>query len=307
MKRAKQQDMEPEPTPQRKYPWLKKDVHSWDKKEMAFARSDVSEMFDSPIFELAFYGFVSRVEELAVEAAAGGALMITEAKPFDARRLAQAIGMAATTDEVVKFLGICEAWDILSKSGDTYTLNYYGKIVGKVDTTAADRQRRFRERERERLKAEASEGEANVTVEDGVMSMEVVMSELGDASAAEPVPEARETQTGKGTKLSDGFLDDLFQRGFWPAYPRKVGKDEALSKFRTKVRENAKDEAEAESLVKMMALAIKASMHTMWAGNDKRYIPYPATWLSAGRWNDEFDMPEQPQSHSYPASTGLAL
>lgn len=242
MKRAKQQDIAPEPT-QRKYPWLKKDVHSWDKKEMAFARRDVSEMFDSPIFELAFYGFVSRVEELAVEAAAGGALMITEMKPFDARRLAQAVGMAATPDEVVKFLGICEAWDILSKSGDTYTLNYYGKIVGKVDTTAADRQRRFRERERERLKALASEGEARVTIHEGVTSVEVVMCTAEDDYAAEPMPEAREQLPRQGNKVAKakpksawGRLQQEVFTPLWDAYPveqrNEADFEVAFSKFK---------------------------------------------------------------------------
>lgn len=65
---------------------------------------------------------------------------------------------------------------------------------------------------------------------------------------------------------------------FWEIYPRKKAKLDALK---------------AWNQVKAIMPAIEhliAAIHSQiqsgdW--NDPRYIPYPATWLRAGQWDDE--------------------
>lgn len=67
---------------------------------------------------------------------------------------------------------------------------------------------------------------------------------------------------------------------FWKAYPRKVGKQDALKAW-TKLKPYA-------SLVTTILAAIAAQREGAdWRRDDGQYIPHPATWLNAGRWLDE--------------------
>lgn len=64
---------------------------------------------------------------------------------------------------------------------------------------------------------------------------------------------------------------------FWKVYPRKVGKNEAKKAF-------AKAHAVANGEVVLGAQRFAADPNLP---TDKNYIPHPATWLNAGRWEDE--------------------
>lgn len=73
--------------------------------------------------------------------------------------------------------------------------------------------------------------------------------------------------------------DGRFDR-FWKAYPRKVGKDAARRMFvRRKV-----DEA---LLAQMLTAIAEQAATEQWRKDGGHYIPNPATWLNAGRWQDE--------------------
>lgn len=83
------------------------------------------------------------------------------------------------------------------------------------------------------------------------------------------------------------LLGELFERPpvvgfdeFWRAYPRRVGKFDA-EKAWNKI-----------SPTKELADRIIGAIHWQIYTWEKpyRFVPYPATWLRAGRWNDE--MPE---------------
>ena len=79
-------------------------------------------------------------------------------------------------------------------------------------------------------------------------------------------------------------VSDLFAK-FWKAYPRKVAKIAARRTFERIVRS---EKANAEALVETMCRALaKQRTSDEWQREDGRYIPYPATWLNAGRWEDE--------------------
>ena len=64
---------------------------------------------------------------------------------------------------------------------------------------------------------------------------------------------------------------------FWNEYPRKIGKKEAYRAFR-KVREPLSVLLDAVRLQKESE---------MWAKENGRFIPNPATWLNQGRWEDQ--------------------
>ena len=68
---------------------------------------------------------------------------------------------------------------------------------------------------------------------------------------------------------------------WWQAYPRKVAKDKALESW--KKRKPTKEKA-----AEMLAAIQSQCRAGHFRGHDgKDYIPYPATWLNQGRWQDE--------------------
>jgi hypothetical protein len=67
---------------------------------------------------------------------------------------------------------------------------------------------------------------------------------------------------------------------FWAAYPRKCAKGDALKAWKA-----LKPDA---SLVADMLLALSWQRdQDQWTRDGGAFIPYPATWLRAMRWEDE--------------------
>lgn len=67
---------------------------------------------------------------------------------------------------------------------------------------------------------------------------------------------------------------------FWRAYPKKVGKPEALRAF-------AKLEPEQTLLDEMLRALAWQRESDGWRKDGGQYIPNPATWLNQARWTDE--------------------
>ena len=73
--------------------------------------------------------------------------------------------------------------------------------------------------------------------------------------------------------------DPLFEQ-FWRAYPKKQGKGAALKAWK-KIRPS-------KSLVEKMLVSVEAAKGCeQWQKQNGQFIPYPATWLNQGRWDDE--------------------
>ena len=67
---------------------------------------------------------------------------------------------------------------------------------------------------------------------------------------------------------------------FWKAYPRKVGgKRNAL-----RVWGKAKDRPSIQIILQAI---MKAKQTEQWKKDGGQFIPYPATWLNRGSWDDE--------------------
>jgi hypothetical protein len=73
--------------------------------------------------------------------------------------------------------------------------------------------------------------------------------------------------------FSDDFLD------FWKEYPRRVAKIAAFKAFLKAVKLGVENE---------VIIAGVRKYRTAVAGKDPEYIAHPATWLNAGRWDDEY-------------------
>lgn len=65
---------------------------------------------------------------------------------------------------------------------------------------------------------------------------------------------------------------------FWLAYPRKAGKVKAYQAW---------CRADLPSLDKILSAIERAKESEQWQKNGGQYIPYPATWIHRGGWDDE--------------------
>lgn len=70
---------------------------------------------------------------------------------------------------------------------------------------------------------------------------------------------------------------------FWQNYPKKTAKGDARKAWdqTTSIRPDMKTVIEAIH---------KQCQTEQWRENDGKYIPYPATWLRAERWDDEVEV-----------------
>ena len=66
---------------------------------------------------------------------------------------------------------------------------------------------------------------------------------------------------------------------FWNAYPKKIGKKDAL-----KAWEKAKDKPALADILRSIA-SFKST--EQWTKDNGQFIPNPSTWLNQGRWADE--------------------
>lgn len=84
------------------------------------------------------------------------------------------------------------------------------------------------------------------------------------------------TPTKPTPKPADGFAD------WWAQYPKKVKKVDAENAYRAALKKGATPQELMGGLQRQKA-AWKAK------NTERQYIPYPARWLRAGSWEDEFD------------------
>lgn len=68
---------------------------------------------------------------------------------------------------------------------------------------------------------------------------------------------------------------------FWLTYPRKTGKDKARVAWKAAVKRSSVAEI----------LAGLERLLPSYAAREERFVPYPASWLNAGSWNDPVDPP----------------
>lgn len=74
---------------------------------------------------------------------------------------------------------------------------------------------------------------------------------------------------------------------FWSEYPRKIGKAQAVKAYA-----KATKDTEAAVVLEGLRNAVQVWRAT---NTEDKFIPHAATWLNAGRWEDEQPMPGMPQ------------
>lgn len=90
-----------------------------------------------------------------------------------------------------------------------------------------------------------------------------------------PAPPAPRTKPKKVTVRLTGKALDIYAE-----YPRKVGREKALSAINVALKKVKADDLLAK--VKEYAQAV-----AQWPASEKQYVPNPATWFNQGRWEDD--------------------
>jgi hypothetical protein len=84
-------------------------------------------------------------------------------------------------------------------------------------------------------------------------------------------------------------ISESFVR-FWAAYPKKKSKGDAWKAWR-------QVEALRPDIDTLLAVLEKAKRSTQWRKDSGEFIPYPATWLRAWGWDDEYEQAPVAQAH----------
>lgn len=91
------------------------------------------------------------------------------------------------------------------------------------------------------------------------------------AQTGTPIPDSK--------PYSKPDIETRFER-FWKAYPKKKAKGDALKAF-------SKLKADDQLLEIILSALGRQKQSKDWLKEEGKYIPYPATWLSGRRWEDE--------------------
>src|SRR5688572_23860321 len=86
-------------------------------------------------------------------------------------------------------------------------------------------------------------------------------------------------------KASATIDDPQFVR-FWTAYPKRVAKLNALKAW-------SQLNPDLETVEQILAAISAQKQQPSWLKDGGQFIPYPASWLRAGRWMDQVEDPRQ--------------
>jgi hypothetical protein len=92
------------------------------------------------------------------------------------------------------------------------------------------------------------------------------------------------TANANGNGLRERFAE------FWKHYPRKSGKDAAWTAWKKRA-------PSADLSATMLAVLAWQKQTEQWTAERGKFVPYPATWLNRGQWEDEqpdTDKPPEP-------------
>lgn len=120
----------------------------------------------------------------------------------------------------------------------------------------------------------------NLIPDTGYPQPEIEITPPTVSAGADDVAPASRSRASPHTPGGVTEHDEAFHQRFWPAWPRKVSKSEALHAWR-KIRP---DPATVE---RILAAIPRQSAAWDWPREGYRYCPHPATWLRQRRWEDE--------------------
>ena len=174
---------------------------------------------------------------------------------------------------VERILEAMENADMISVGMGEITVRNWGKrqFEGDADPTAAERQRRKRERDKSVSHVSVTRDSLPPETE---TETETNTEKKEDSSLRSDDRAAKVSNSTRETSIADDWPKD-YRDQFWSKYPRKVARKSAF-KALDKIRKSRE-----VSFSRLMAGIEKIPI------GEPVFIPHPATWLNAGRWDDE--------------------
>ena len=124
-------------------------------------------------------------------------------------------------------------------------------------------------------------------MEEGIIKA-VTMHDLGSASTSPRspdslflIPDSLNLKKPSCSPSASESADDGFA-SFWKRYPKKVAKPQAVKAWR-------KTKPTGQLLADLLAGLERHVASADWQKDGGQFIPHPATWLNARRWEDEPD------------------
>lgn len=118
----------------------------------------------------------------------------------------------------------------------------------------------------------------------GQAAPEMPQSRVEKSREEESKPECRSTSAVEKAERKETAEQRRFEE-FWAAYPRKVAKKAARSAWK-------KAKVDEALHRRILAAVERAKLSSQWQRDNGQFIPHPATWLNAGRWEDEVEVVE---------------
>jgi hypothetical protein len=101
---------------------------------------------------------------------------------------------------------------------------------------------------------------------------------------AYPPPLVKQPLDNRSLTVKKDMLTELngnFDK-FWKEYPKKVGKQAAITEWKAAIKKGIMPEIDA-----ILHTLQKQKESDQWTKDSGQFIPNPATWLHQGRWDDE--------------------
>ena len=108
---------------------------------------------------------------------------------------------------------------------------------------------------------------------EGISDLPILTQESLQSNAGK-TPLEDKIREEKLSKEKDGHFFDVF----WKAYPRKVNKREAKSRWKNK---------KLPPIETLLEILEKQKQTEQWKKDGGKFIPHPSTWLNQERWEDE--------------------
>lgn len=98
----------------------------------------------------------------------------------------------------------------------------------------------------------------------------------------------------EGTEMTDEEAFDVF----WKHYPKKVAKGDARKAWK-------QTQAIRPDLADVLAAIGRAKATEQWRRDDGQFVPYPATWLRAERWDDVYEVEMEQVDDWHKTASGI--
>jgi hypothetical protein len=203
--------------------------------------------------------------ELAGEINDGGWIYVAPGVPFTDKQLANELGF----ERVTSWLRLCSTLvrlQLVTVCNQGLLLNSFAERNFESDNSTPRVQKH-------RLKSKQQDNDETFRRNDGVTHQNRTEQNRTDNP---PTP-----QRGNGV---NGFDE------FWLAYPKKVGKQDAIRKWK-----NLRKSGRLPPVGELVTALERQKTWEQWQKDGGQFIPNPATWLNQGRWEDQPTEEGKPQ------------